>query len=78
MSLLLSCNSDICPDTADKSFWNVERNDSRESSKLTLVYEHLIVSSNDECMAMISYLNLFVKPDELFGPSTIFLTASDK
>ena len=37
MSLLRSCRSDICPETADRSFWNVERNDSRESRSWTLV-----------------------------------------
>ena len=37
MSLLLSCNSDIWPETACKSFWKVDRNDSREPSRLTLV-----------------------------------------
>lgn len=37
ISLLLSWSSDIWPDTAVKSFWNVDKNDSRESSKLTLV-----------------------------------------
>ena len=31
--LLRSCKSDICPDTAPKSFWNVDKNDSSESSR---------------------------------------------
>ena len=31
--LLRSCRSDICPDTAPKSFWNVDKNDSSESSR---------------------------------------------
>ena len=37
ISLLRSCNSNICPETTDRSFWNVERKDSNESSRETLV-----------------------------------------
>lgn len=37
MSLLRSCRSDIWPDTADRSFWNVDRNDSSVSRRFTLV-----------------------------------------
>lgn len=37
ISLLRSCSSDIWPETAERSFWKVERKDSKESSKLTLV-----------------------------------------
>ena len=39
MSLLLSCSSDIWPATAARSFWNVERKDSRLSSRETLVFQ---------------------------------------
>jgi len=36
ISLLLSCSSDIWPATAARSFWNVDRKDSRLSKSETL------------------------------------------
>ena len=71
MSLLRSCRSEICPETADRSFWNVDRNDSRESSRFTLVCVSVSIPRMRET-ADGMHLDLVVEFYELLSAGSVF------
>lgn len=66
MILLRDCKSAMCPETADRSFWNVDMNASNEASKVVLDYLQITSALAPFQGSALANLDLIVQLSVIF------------